>query len=378
MASISHNRKNGRRQIQFRDTDGSRKTIRLGKVSRKAAEIVKTQVEHLIASKALSSPLKPQTSEWLKTIDLVLYSRIAAVGLIEGRKSALLGEYLSDYISKRSRSDAKPLTVKKWNTTKKLLTKFYGESRDIRTITAGDAKDFRLRLMAQRKNDGSPKYRASTLGKHIEIVKLFFAAAADDEVVEKNVFNGVESSKATDESREYFVTRDEIARCIKAAPDWQWQTIIALCRYGGLRCPSEVLLLKWDDILWHEDRFIVHSPKTEYHQGKDKRVVPLFPELRKELDEAFAITGGVPGPVITRYGDKEVNLRPTFGKIIDRAGLSRWPKLFRNLRAELTPNDEVPVLVLNVTEDEAKKLLAMFAPARTIPLFGAHKSPRRG
>ena len=66
MASISHNRKNGRRQIQFRDTDGSRKTIRLGKVSRKAAEIVKTQVEHLNSSKALSSPLKPQTSEWLE------------------------------------------------------------------------------------------------------------------------------------------------------------------------------------------------------------------------------------------------------------------------------------------------------------------------
>ena len=67
MASVSHNRKNGRRQIQFGDTDGSRKTIRLGKVPRKAAEIAKTQVEHLIASKALSSPLKPQTSEWVKT-----------------------------------------------------------------------------------------------------------------------------------------------------------------------------------------------------------------------------------------------------------------------------------------------------------------------
>ena len=210
---------------------------------------------------------------------------------------------------------------------------FYGESRDMRTITAGDAKDFRLHLMAQRKKDDSPNYRASTLGKHIEHAKLFFGAAVNDEVVEKNVFRKVESSKATDQSREYFITQDEIARCIKAAPDWQWRTIIAVCRYGGLRCPSEVLLLKWEDILWDEDRFIVHSPKTEHHKGKDKRLVPLFPELRKELDQAFAITGGVPGPIITQYGYKKTNLRHTFGRIIDRAGLSRWPKLFQNLRA---------------------------------------------
>ena len=122
MASVSHNRKNGRRQIQFGDTDGSRKTIRLGKVPRKAAEIAKTQVEHLIASKALSSPLKPQTSEWLKTIDSALHSRIAAAGLIDGRKSVVLGEYLSDYISKRSKADAKPSTVGNWKTTERLLT----------------------------------------------------------------------------------------------------------------------------------------------------------------------------------------------------------------------------------------------------------------
>ncbi len=33
-----------------------------------------------------------------------------------------------------------------------------------------------------------------------------------------------------------------------------------------------------------------------------------------------------------------------------------------HLRAELAPDDEVPVLVLDVTEDEAKKLLATFDP----------------
>ena len=38
-------------------------------------------------------------------------------------------------------------------------------------------------------------------------------------------------------------------------------------------------------------------------------------------------------PVIARYRDTEMNLRSLFGKIIDRAGVERWPKPFMALRA---------------------------------------------
>ena len=35
---------------------------------------------------------------------------------------------------------------------------------------------------------------------------------------------------------------------LEACPDQEWRTLFALVRYGGLRCPSEVLKLKWSDI----------------------------------------------------------------------------------------------------------------------------------
>lgn len=38
---------------------------------------------------------------------------------------------------------------------------------------------------------------------------------------------------------------------VMAVADPNWQTIIALCRFAGLRCPSEVLSLKWEHIDWH-------------------------------------------------------------------------------------------------------------------------------
>ena len=63
---------------------------------------------------------------------------------------------------------------------------------------------------------------------------------------------------------------------------------MTLSRYGGLRTPSEAQHLKWADINWEKNRIVVTSPKTEHHEGKGTRVVPLFSELRKPLLDLFA------------------------------------------------------------------------------------------
>ena len=83
----------------------------------------------------------------------------------------------------------------------------------------------------------------------------------------------------------------EYAKLLDACPNQEWRTIIALARIGGLRCPSELQQLRWSDINWSENRFLVHSPKTEHHEGKQERLVPLFPELREELKRHFSLDG---------------------------------------------------------------------------------------
>src|SRR5262249_30854877 len=105
------------------------------------------------------------------------------------------------------------------------------------------------------------------------------------------------------------------------------------CRYGGLRCPSEVLALRWGDIDWERSRFTVRSRKTEHHEGKDRRMVPIFPELRLHLADAFDRAEAGTEYVIARTRDDGVNLRTQLERIIERAGLTAWPKLFHNLRA---------------------------------------------
>ena len=69
-----------------------------------------------------------------------------------------------------------------------------------------------------------------------------------------------------------------------------------------------------------------------------QRVIPLFPELRPYLEKvrdeaqqgADALSSS---PVITRFRDRNANLRTQLLRTIANAELSPWPKLFQNLRA---------------------------------------------
>ena len=116
--------------------------------------------------------------------------------------------------------------------------------------------------------------------------------------------------------------------------------------------------LRWTDILWDKDKMIIHSPKTEGYDGRDTRVVPLFQELRQYLNQAWETEADQAEFVITRYRDDSQNLRTTFLKIIQRAGLQPWPKLFQNMRASRHPQVvAVHRIVHRLTKKKALKTL---------------------
>lgn len=90
----------------------------------------------------------------------------------------------------------------------------------------------------------------------------------------------------------------------------------------------------------------VPSCKTEHLPGKAYRVCPIFAALRPHLDEAWELAAAgeeyvVGGSQGDRYraaawgpnGWANANLRTPLGKLIRRAGLQPWPRLFHNLRA---------------------------------------------
>jgi integrase len=336
MASISKEA-NGRRTIQYVGSDGKRRSIRLGKVNQKTAETIRTKVEYLAAAVNHGTPLDEETARWVTERDSVMYDKLAAVGLVKQRQPAPLltvSGFLTEYVSRRV--DVKPATREVWRQVEKNLLEHFGEQRDLRTIDETAAEDFKLFLFQE-------KLASTTISKRLQFARQFFKSAVKRKLIVSNPFAEVASKATIKSDRQQFITREETQRVLENCPNVDWRVIVALSRFGGLRCPSEVLTVKWADIDWERGRFLVHSCKTEHHAGKESREVPLFPELHAILSEAFdlAPVGAVYVVSNDRYreaantasGWRSCNLRTQFSRILRRAGLEHWPRLFHAMRA---------------------------------------------
>jgi integrase len=323
MATIG-NDPNGRRRILFVGSDGKRRTIRLGKTTKRDAETAKMHIERLVSASITGHSVDNVTADWLTTIGDDLSDKLANAGLIPRRATMSLGAFIADYIA--SRVDVKPQTTLLLTETGKSLKECIGADRSLASVTPGDADRFRLWLIGKGLSDATVRRR---LGR----AKQFFNAACRSRLIRDNPFASLKTSVQGNKSREYFVGREDAQKVIDACPDHEWRLIFALSRFGGLRCPSEHLLLTWNDIDWGRSRMRVRSPKTEHHEGHGQRWVPIFPELKPFLDEAYANAAEGATFLITRCRDNGVNWRTNLERIIHRAGLTTWPKLFQNLRA---------------------------------------------
>jgi len=173
----------------------------------------------------------------------------------------------------------------------------------------------------------------ATVSKRIKTARQIFRQGLKWKMLRENPFADIKAGSQTNKSRMYFVSREDAARVLDACSDSEWRLIFALSRFGGLRCPSEHMGLRWTDVDWARGRMLVHSPKTEGRPGRETRSIPLFPELLVHLREAFELAEPGSEWIIARHRDASVNLRTQLTRILRKAGLSPWPRLFQNLRS---------------------------------------------
>jgi integrase len=318
--------------------------VRLGKVSQRTAEAVKTRIEILNAAKIAGYAVDGDTAGWAADLDSKLYGKLVAVGLLKERATAqapTVGAFLTEYVARRP--DVKPATKEVWSQVQRNLLACFGGSRDLRTIDEAAAEDFKLFLLKL-------KLVPTTVHKRLQFARQFFRWATKRKLILANPFAEVTAKATMKPDRERFVTRGETARLLAACPN-DWRVIVGLCRFGGLRCPSEVLTLRWRDIDWERGRINVTSPKTEHCPGKGSQEVPLFPDLRALLSDAFdaapegaeydaapegaeyVVDGNHCKAANTPGGWRNCNMRSQFARIVQRAGYAPWPKPWQNLRS---------------------------------------------
>lgn len=324
MASIIREA-NGRKIIQFVAADGKKRPkIRLGKVPMRTAEAVKLKVETLVTSTIIGHAIDDETARWIASLDVTMADKLCRVGLLPKREYATIENFITGYID--SRTDVEPETRRAWRQVRDRLVTRFGDSMPLKRISKEDAADWRQELINAGLAD-------ATVRKYTGYVKHFCSVAVERELLAASPFDKLISGSVGNDERQQLVSREEVQQLIDICPNAEWRLIVVLSRYGGLRCPSEHLRLRWCDIDWEHGLMTVTSPKTK-KKGKPKRLVPIFDEVRPFLEECF--DQAEPGAVfvLSKYRSPSgAYIRKRLEVLVERAGLTKWPRITHNLRA---------------------------------------------
>jgi integrase len=326
MASV-YKQSGGRYAIQI-GTGTNRRVRRLGKLTRAGAAALQLHADMIEVCRKTATILPPSTVAWLATVGDELHAKLAQVGLVPAREAPAptvadeltIGNLWDLHLERRP--DLRPFTRSNLVQTKLRCVEYFG-FEPITRITTGDAKDFRRHL--------ATKYATATVSGFIGKTRQLFNDAIDRGLVTRNPFRGVGGGSQVNVERRHYVTRETIEKVMAAAPNDEWRLLIALGRYVGARVPSEVAGIRIDDVDFAQGRIIIRSPKTAA-QGKPSRIVPLWPELAPLLHRV--ISAARPGQEkLLPFVRPDYNPHTNFLRIIRRAGVETWPKLWQNLRS---------------------------------------------
>lgn len=230
------------------------------------------------------------------------YNRLAKRDPFDGdnakrtvRFSELLAEYKAGVLPTLA-----PGTQRSYNDTFKPVKDYFvneGEDRRVDRIRPGNVRRY-LTWRRRNRRDGKDPLSNRTLAKDRSVLHALFEYALDAEYCENNPVARVKAPKWDD--REYVILRRDddgvskqyerlLEECQKSGPMLHLYTL--LLGETGVRCESEALHLRWEDIdlsgdppaIWVTGRRDAHRSKS----GKG-RWVPVSERLEKALKEYMA------------------------------------------------------------------------------------------
>jgi integrase len=328
MSSIV-NRPQGHKWLQFKAPNGKRQTLRLGKISAKQARDFQYRVDGLLAAKAMGHAPDIETAKWVGSLSPKIHARLAKAGLASGMVPHTLKELIAEF---KKSLKVEPATTRNIAIACKNLLTHFGPTVLIASITPGDAKEFRAVIATTGREDGGP-LAVATVSRRCRRAKQVFAYAVDKRWLAANPFAQMKGWSEVNRSKDFYVTLDLVQSVLAEIPNLEFHTIVVLARFGGLRSPSEILPMRWDQVNWEHETLLIKSPKTKRYEGRDQRTVPLFPEIRDALEELWeeAPDGEpllFPGHQITGAG-----LSSELQRTCRAAGIALWPRPWQNLRA---------------------------------------------
>jgi len=329
MATLTTDRRSGKiagYNIQWHEGK-KRRTIHLGskRYSRKTAGRLKEIVETLVYYRRNETTIPDKTTEhWLKNAPVELRAKLVKAGLLIVDEAKTCQQLWDEF--QKDKTGIKPKTIKAYNECRTHFFKTFSPTETIEKITPERLLKWKAAMLATHAE-------ASVAGYIKNLSAVLRWAVKTQKWLSENPLEEIKRGSFVNDDNNRTISMEEYAKLLNACPNQEWRTIIALARIGGLRCPSELQQLRWSDIDWEKNWFTVWSPKTEHHEGKDKRVVPLFHELQTELKQHFSLDETKGNEfVIQGLQGTAWCLHEPFQKIARNAGLGTIDRPFDSLR----------------------------------------------
>ena len=324
MATLTTDRRSGKiagYNVQWCE-DKQRRTIYLGctMFNRKTAERLKDVVERLLHYRRNPDTVPDkQTMHWLQHAPAEIRAKLAKAGLIVVEEAKTC-QMLWDAFLKFKALEVKQATVRKYLECQAFFFEMFSQTEHIETITPERLLEWKIAMLDE--------YAEATVAGYVKNLKAVFKWAVDQEWLTRSPAAKIPKGSFRNRENDRFITMAEYAKLLDACPNQEWRAIIALARIGGLRCPSELKQLRWKDVDFDGNRFLVKSPKTERHEKHRERLVLLFDELRTELEKHDKTTEFV----VQGFQRTSWNLYDPFQEIAERSGLGKIACPFVNMR----------------------------------------------
>lgn len=313
-------------RIVLRDIDGARRNLKFPRaISVKRLEEFKQIAMRMIAHQKLGFEFAAKDLAYIAGCDQQTLSRLHLLGInLQGLKlpETLTLEQLNLKILRVATGDS----ARKLTNAAKHLEAFFGKNRHVESIGHDAAMEFQAYL----KN--TKKLAPATVARTCSYANQIWNYATKAQLLDVNPWKDKDIKKVvkTNEDRHHLISQMETELIWNAIQTEDDRLRFVLLRFLGLRAPSEINNLTWNDVDWNSETVRIHSDKTKHSNGGVRNCPITHPTVNRLLRQAFQKRHSDNAAIVPQLSHRVLTKRVVAW--LGRAGVERWPQLLVNFR----------------------------------------------
>lgn len=317
--------KKDKQRVQLMSLDGTKRTVRLQGASSSDVKEFKRRAQSIRKTLVAGFPLQDADARYITNASEKVQLELKKLGLMADAVRECAEYQLGPFLSRVSELGGETSSRKKTNVATK-LQRYFGQGKDIRTITALEAEEFRAALVKKWK-----LCETSTVPRHIGYAHQMFQLAVKSRLISENPFAEQKKTVKTNREKWHYITKEETKAIWEMLETDADKLRFLLLRYLGLRAPSELNALTWECFDWEAGTVLIKAQKTKHHKDGGFRRCPFgHPDILPLLKKFYESRKGPKASVLPHISHAALTRKVQ--RWLGRAGLPLWHQLLTNFR----------------------------------------------